>query len=163
MNGRLGKARFHSLRIILDSGLSSSIVLEKNIIKLGNTNTQPVTRSTQGGDFMTTHTANVEFWNTGIWYDKKRDMEFSCERLARKWTVRHDNRSVFVVVTPNIYMFTGWYYWGKWRRVRIMHCIYERKEQRLCKKYLIPAWWNTLWVWRIMVKWTCTWFYTTYM
>ena len=36
MNGRIGKAKFNSLRIILDSVASSSIILGKNISTLQN-------------------------------------------------------------------------------------------------------------------------------
>ena len=48
MNGRLGKDRFNSLRILLDSGARLSVVTTwKNFKKI----TKPVCWSTQGGKF----------------------------------------------------------------------------------------------------------------
>ena len=61
MNGKLGKAKFHSLGIILDSGACYYIVLGKHTKQLCNKKTQPVTWITQGDVFQTTHTTNVEF------------------------------------------------------------------------------------------------------
>ena len=61
MNGRPGKAKFNSLRILLDYGMNSLIVLGKHTKELCNKKTQPVKWSTQGSDFLTTHTTNVEF------------------------------------------------------------------------------------------------------
>ena len=49
-----------SIRILLDSGASSSIVLGKQTQKLRHKKTQPVKWSTQGGDFLTTYKTNVE-------------------------------------------------------------------------------------------------------
>ena len=59
MNKRLGKDRFLSFRITEDSGEISSIVLGNHTQKC-NKKTQLVTWDTQGGDFQTTHTINVE-------------------------------------------------------------------------------------------------------
>ena len=60
MNGRLGKTKFRTLRILLESGGSSSIVLGKHTQKLRHKKTQPVKWSTQGGDFLTTYKPNVK-------------------------------------------------------------------------------------------------------
>ena len=60
MNCSLGKARFKSLRILLDCGASSSIVLGKNTHKLWKKTTKPVRWITQGGDFQTTYKSKVE-------------------------------------------------------------------------------------------------------
>ena len=43
INGRLGKAKFHSLSILLDFGESSYIVIGKYTKTLRNKNTHPVT------------------------------------------------------------------------------------------------------------------------
>ena len=59
-NGRLGKANFHSLRIVMDSRAILSIVLGKHT-KKRNQKTYLFKWSTQGGDFQTNHTANIEF------------------------------------------------------------------------------------------------------
>ena len=59
MSSRLSKAKFHSLRILLDSGARSYIVLVKHEIKMHNKNTQPVIWNTQGGDFHITNTTNM--------------------------------------------------------------------------------------------------------
>ena len=51
-------SRLNSLRILLNSGASSSIVQGK-YFKMRNKNTQTVTWSTECDDFQTTHTTNV--------------------------------------------------------------------------------------------------------
>ena len=61
MNGRLGKAKFHSIIIIMGSGGSSHILIGKHTNKLCNKHTQPVTWSTQGGEFKTKYTTILEF------------------------------------------------------------------------------------------------------
>ena len=53
MNCRLGKSKFRSLKIILDSGSSSSILLGKHRENMHKKNTKPVCWSTQGGEFQT--------------------------------------------------------------------------------------------------------------
>ena len=60
MNIRLCKAKYLTLMILLDSGVSSSIVLGKHTHKLFHKKTQTFKWSTQGGDFLTTYTKNVE-------------------------------------------------------------------------------------------------------
>lgn len=50
MNGRLGKAKFHSLRILLDSGEMSFIAIGKHTQFFNFFNTTPVKWITQGGD-----------------------------------------------------------------------------------------------------------------
>ena len=55
VNGRLGKAKYRTIRIIMDSGASSSIVLGKHTQTLRQKNTQTVKWSAQGGDFITTY------------------------------------------------------------------------------------------------------------
>ena len=59
-NGRLGKAKFCTLRILLDSGASFSIVIGKHTHKLRHKNTQPVKWSTKGSDVLTTCKTNAE-------------------------------------------------------------------------------------------------------
>ena len=59
VNRRLGKAKYYTIRILLDSGASYSRVLGKHTQKLRHKNTQPVKWSTQGGDFLTTHKTNA--------------------------------------------------------------------------------------------------------
>ena len=59
-NIRLGKAKYRTLRILLDSGASSSIVLGKKTQKLRHKNTLPVKWRTQFGDFLTIYKPNVE-------------------------------------------------------------------------------------------------------
>ena len=46
MNGRLSKAKFHSIKILLDSRASSSLVIVKHTEKLRNKKTQPFKWST---------------------------------------------------------------------------------------------------------------------
>ena len=60
MNSRLGKARFNSLNIILDSIAISFIIISKNTHKLQNKMIKTVHWSTQGGDSNTNHTIKVE-------------------------------------------------------------------------------------------------------
>ena len=60
MNGRLGKAKYCTLRILLESGASYSIVIGKHTQKLRHKNTQLIKWITQGGDFLTTYLKNVE-------------------------------------------------------------------------------------------------------
>ena len=89
MNGILGKSKYSTLRIILDSGAISLVVLGKNTQKLCRKNTQPVKWSTQGGDFLTTYTKNADFvlleldstkivtWNFHVdesWENERYDM-----------------------------------------------------------------------------------------
>ena len=57
---RLDQDRFDSLRIILDPGESSSIVIGKHTQKSQNKINKPVHWSTQGGDFQKNYTTNVE-------------------------------------------------------------------------------------------------------
>ena len=73
MNGRLGKAEYHTIRILLESGASSSIVLGKHTQKLRHKKTQPVKWSTQGGEFLTAHKTNVELVSPEL--DAKKSME----------------------------------------------------------------------------------------
>ena len=54
------KAKYHTLRILLDSGAIYLLVLGKQTQKLRHKKTHPVRWSTQGGDFLTTHKTNVE-------------------------------------------------------------------------------------------------------
>ena len=49
MNGILGKAKFDSLRILLDSGDISYIILFKHTQKTRNKMTKPFRWNTQGG------------------------------------------------------------------------------------------------------------------
>ena len=58
-NGRLRKAKYRTLRILMNSGAISSILLGKHTHKLRHKNTQPVKWSTQGGDFLTTYKTTV--------------------------------------------------------------------------------------------------------
>ena len=58
-NGRLGKAKYRTLRILMDSGASSSILLGKHITKVLHKKNHPVKWSTQGSDFLTTNKTNV--------------------------------------------------------------------------------------------------------
>ena len=60
LNKRLGKAKYCTLRILLDSGASFLIVLGKHNQKLRHKKTQPVKWSTQCGDFLTIYKINVE-------------------------------------------------------------------------------------------------------
>ena len=55
VNVRLVKAKYRTLRIILDFGASFSIVLWKYTQKLRHKNTQLVKWNTQGGEFLTTY------------------------------------------------------------------------------------------------------------
>ena len=59
MNYRLGKARFKSLRILLDSGCNSSIVLGKHTPKFRKKNTKPVHWKTQGRKFHRNYKSKV--------------------------------------------------------------------------------------------------------
>ena len=56
----IGKAKYPTLRILLDSSATYSIVLGKHTQKLRHKNTHPFKWSTQGGDFLTSHKTNVE-------------------------------------------------------------------------------------------------------
>ena len=60
MNGRIGKAKYCTLRIILNSGASSSIVLGKQTRKLCHKNTHPIKWSTQGVEFLNTYKTNIK-------------------------------------------------------------------------------------------------------
>ena len=60
MNRRLGKAKYFTLRIPLESGASSLIVQVKHTQTLRHKNTQQVKWSTQVSDFIPTHKTNVE-------------------------------------------------------------------------------------------------------
>ena len=62
INGRLGKAKFHSLIIILDSGVELLDITRKTYKQLRNKNTHPVKWSTQDIEFLKTHTTNIEFF-----------------------------------------------------------------------------------------------------
>ena len=66
MSGRLGESKFCSLRILLDSRASSSIVIIKHTKNSRNKNTPLVTWSTQGGDFHTKHITNVKLTLTEL-------------------------------------------------------------------------------------------------
>ena len=59
-NVRLGKSKYHTLRILLDSSTSSLILLVNNTHNLRHKKTQPVKWITQGDDFLTTYKTNVE-------------------------------------------------------------------------------------------------------
>ena len=62
MNSRHGKAKWlNSLKILLDSGTSSSILLGKYAEKLRRHQTKPVRWETQAGVFHTKYRANIEF------------------------------------------------------------------------------------------------------
>ena len=54
-NGRLGKAKYCTLRILQDSGVISLIVLGKKTTKLRHKKTQLTKWSTQCGEFLTTY------------------------------------------------------------------------------------------------------------
>ena len=58
-NCRLGKAKFHPLKNLLDSGARSSIVLGKRAQNLRKENTTPVHWKTQGDEFQTKHKSKV--------------------------------------------------------------------------------------------------------
>ena len=58
-NGILGKANYCTLKILLGSGASYSIVLGKHPKKLRHKKTQPVKWSTQGCELLTTYKTNV--------------------------------------------------------------------------------------------------------
>ena len=60
VNGRLVKAKYHTLMILLDSGANSSIVIGKHTHKLRHKKTHTVKWSTQGSDFLTDYKTNVE-------------------------------------------------------------------------------------------------------
>ena len=53
MNGRIGTAKFDPLRIILDSGASSSIIIGKHMQQFQKKKTNWVHWITQGGGFNT--------------------------------------------------------------------------------------------------------------
>ena len=59
MKGRIGKAKFNSLKIILDSGARYSIIIGKYAQKLRNKITKLVHWSTQEGNFNTNYTSKV--------------------------------------------------------------------------------------------------------
>jgi hypothetical protein len=62
LNSRHGKAKWHNfLKILLDSGTSSSILLGKYAEKLRQRHIKPVEWSTQAGNFTTKYKAKVEF------------------------------------------------------------------------------------------------------
>ena len=62
MNYRLVKAKFISLRFLLDLGSSSYIYLGKHRQKMQKTNTKPVLLSNQGSDFNTSLPTKVEIF-----------------------------------------------------------------------------------------------------
>ena len=104
VNRRLGKAKSRSLRILLDSGARSSIVLRKH-------EKHYVKKDTSG------QMENRRWWLSDNPYNQcrigtirigcneKRDVEFSRGWIAGKYTVWYDHRSVFVVRTPIRFMF----------------------------------------------------------
>ena len=55
MNSRLGKAKFHYFKVLLDSRVISSIVLFKHTEKLQNKQTTLVNCKTQEGEFQIKH------------------------------------------------------------------------------------------------------------
>ena len=73
MNGILGKAKYGTLKILLNYGASYLIVLGKHTQKLRHKKTQPVKWSTQGGEFLTAHKTNVELVSPEL--DAKKSME----------------------------------------------------------------------------------------
>ena len=81
--GRLGKANFVSLRILLDSGSSSSIVLGRHKNKLCCKHTQPVKCSTQGDDFITTYKTNVELILPELDVTKRVTCSFQVDELQK--------------------------------------------------------------------------------
>ena len=60
MNERLDKAKFCTLRILLESDASSSIEIGKHTQKSRHKKIQLVKWITQGGDFLNTYKSNVE-------------------------------------------------------------------------------------------------------
>ena len=60
MNGRHGKAKFSSLRILLYYEAISSTIRGKYMIKLRNNMTNTVHSSTKGGGFNTNYISKVE-------------------------------------------------------------------------------------------------------
>ena len=62
MNCRLVKAKFSSLRILLDLGASSNIFTRKHKKKPQKINTKPVLLSNQGSDFNTSLPTKVEIF-----------------------------------------------------------------------------------------------------
>ena len=60
MKVRLGKEKVNSLRILLNPGASSSIIIGKHTNKLRNKNTKHIHWSTKGGDFNINYTSKVE-------------------------------------------------------------------------------------------------------
>ena len=81
MNSRLGKYKFNSLRVILDSVSRSSIIVGKYMQILWNKITNPIHCSTQVGYFNTKCKFKVENLLSDIDV-RNRDVEFPCGRLA---------------------------------------------------------------------------------
>ena len=79
MNVRLGKAKFHSLTIILDSGAISYILLGKHTHKRRNKNTALVKWITQEGDFQTNYNANVKWIPPEVYATKIMIWNFNVE------------------------------------------------------------------------------------
>ena len=61
MYGRLDNDNFNSLRILIDSGESSSIILGKHMQKVQKKMINPICWSTQVGDFNNDYTSELEF------------------------------------------------------------------------------------------------------
>ena len=61
VNTRIGKPRVKRVKILLDSGTSSSIILHNFVTKLRSTNSVPTVWQTQGGRFTTTKRCQVQF------------------------------------------------------------------------------------------------------
>ena len=59
INLRLGKAKFHPLRILLDSRASFFIVLDKNTQKLCKKNTKTVRWKNQEGEYQANYQSKV--------------------------------------------------------------------------------------------------------
>ena len=70
MNGILGNAKFNSLRIPLDPGASSLIILGKHVKKFQNIKTKHIRLSKKGGDFNTNYTSKVEIILTDLYMTK---------------------------------------------------------------------------------------------
>ena len=88
MNDRLGRGKFDSLRIIIDSGSSSYIIIGKHAPKLRKKITKPFRWSTQGGDFNTNSTSKVEIVLPGI--DEMKSMTWNFHVDDLQGTHRYD-------------------------------------------------------------------------
>ena len=92
MNGRLGRVKINLLRVILDSGASSSVRICKHTQKWRNKNIKKVRLSTQGDYFNANNTIRAEILQYEIYATKS----VRCSFHTNDYKIRHRHDMILV-------------------------------------------------------------------